>query len=186
MATILYDNKGVVFNNYDLQNKLAWCKKGESMEHGFVREYGETIKYAINPEKSTNAFVPDLISTESQKLADLKTQHSPFFQAKVRYNIDPTFAVVFNVKDRERYENKYPDIDTLYFVDWIPVKAEIGGRIYEAQPHFGIYKASFSDLLTLLEKSQIHQYQQRVNDTKGNAKDSYIFDIRNEIFKRIM
>lgn len=186
MAVTLYDIKGNIFYNNDLQDKLAWCRKGEKMEVGFIREYGRKIGYDINPQKATNEFVPDLISTESNVLADLKTQHSPFFQAQSRFGIDPTYAVVFNVKDRDRYEKHYPDIDIIYFVDWVPIKADIHGKIYQIDPLFGIYKTSFKKLVSLLDRSKVHAYQQRVNDNKGNARDSYVFDIRDRIFERLV
>lgn len=185
MAHKFYDVNGNIFENKNVEDKIAWCRKGEKMEVGFIREYGQQIGYAMNPAKELNAFVPDLISTETQILADLKTQHSPFFQAPARYGIDARFAVVFNVKDRRRYEAKYPDIDIIYYVDWIPVRAEIYANRYEIEPLFGIYKTSFRQLLALLDRSKVHTYGKRIGD-KVNANDSYIFDIRNEIFQKLL
>jgi len=184
--TTLFDVNGSIVSYHDLQDKSRWCRDGETMEQAFVRQNGQTLGYIMNPEKVTNPFVPDLLSTRTNTLTDLKSQHSPFFKAGELYGIDPTFAVVFNVKDRERYQQQYPLIDILYFVDWVPVSADIYGRKYHVAPLKGIYKTSFQNLLTLLNKSRIHTYKQRIGDTKGNAKDSYVIYVRDPIFERLM
>lgn len=184
MAITLYNSEGGIVTYHDLQDKRRWCKDGESLEQSFVRRYPH-LGYIINPEKANDPFVPDLLNTETNIITDLKSQHSPFFKSKVLYDIEPTYAVVFNLKDKERYERHYPSIDILYFIEWIPIRADIYGKVYSVQPHSGIYRTSFKNLLSLLVKSPIHSYQQRVSDTQGNAKDSYVLDIRNEIFERL-
>ena len=184
--TTLFDENGNIVSYHNLQDKSRWCRDGETMEQAFVREYGQVLGYIMNPVKVTNPYAPDLLSTGTNTLTDLKSQHSPFFKAGELYGIDPTYAVVFNVKDRERYEQQYPLIDILYFVDWVPVSADIFGRMYHVAPFRGIFKTSFQSLLTLLNRSRIHTYKQRMGDTKGNAKDSYVIDIRDTIFERLM
>jgi len=184
MAVIQYDKDNNILTYHDLQDKSRWCKEGESQEQSFVRRFSE-LGYDINPEKSKNPYAPDLIKKSTGLLADLKGQHSPFFKAEVLYGIEPTYAVVFNVKDKERYEQLYPNIEIVYYVDWVSVRALIWDKEYKVTPHCGVYRTTFSDLLELLKKSSIHSYQQRINDNKGNARDSYVLDIRNPIFQRL-
>ncbi|WP_343704062.1 hypothetical protein [Chitinophaga sp.] len=183
MCTILYDKDGNELEYHNLQDKLHWCREGESKEQAFVRRY-VSLGYKMNPEKESNEYAPDLIST-TNVLTDLKSQHSPFFKAGERYGIDPNFAVVFNVKDKVRYKKEYPDIDILYYVDWIAVRANIYGKSYEVQPLIGVYRISFQDFLPILDGAPVHEYIQRKGDLRGNAKDSYVLDIRDPAFERL-
>lgn len=186
MAYTLYDKDGQEINHHDLQDKTKWCKDGEKVEQSFVRIHGEVLNISINPEKETNPYSPDLLNLTTGIRGDLKTQNTPFFKSQYLYGIDPTFAVVFNLKDRERYIKLYPDIDIYYWVDWIAVKFSMGSNTTMAQPLYGVWKTSFAELNKYLDKSELHEYQQRKYDTKGNAKSSYVLDIRNPCFNRLV
>src|SRR4051812_29855745 len=111
MAYSLYDKDGLEITHHNLQDKTRWCKDGERVEQSFVRLHGRTLDISINPEKANNPYSPDLLNLISNVRGDLKTQNTPFFKAQDLYAIDPTYAVVFNLKDRERYLKLYPDID---------------------------------------------------------------------------
>jgi hypothetical protein len=102
MAYQMFDinNKELLY--HDLQDKSHWCRDGEQVEEAFVRQFGERLGLIINPEKRTNPYAPDLLNTKNNKIGDLKLQSTPFFKAKSLYNIDPTYAVVFNLKDKLR------------------------------------------------------------------------------------
>lgn len=185
MERTFYDKNGAVLEGkHDLQDKLYWCKEGEEKEHAFVRLFGCYIGYRLNPEKTSDPHVPDLISNLNI-LADLKSQHTPFFKAQELYKMEPTYTVVFNLKDRDRYRSKYPSIDIIFHVDWIAVKALIDGRTYEVSEYKGIYRISFQALDSILNTAPIHYYKQRENDTKGNARASYLIDIRNSDFEKL-
>ncbi len=186
MAYTLYDQNGLEITHHDLQDKTKWCKDGEKVEQSFVRIHGEALGILINPEKENNAYAPDLLHVMDNIRGDLKTQNTPFFQAQRLFGIDPTFVVVFNLKDRTRYQNLYPDIDIYYWVDWIAVKFMMGGREIVAQPLYGVWKTSFKELDNYLETCPLHEYQQRRYDNKGNAKSSFVLDIRNPCFNRLI
>ncbi len=49
----------------------------------------------------------------------------------------------------------------------------------------GIWRISFQKLIGLSKKSPIHEYQQRINDQAGNARDSYVLDLRDSSFEKI-
>lgn len=185
MKKELYDIDGNVIKHHNLQDKTHWCKEGEKLEISFVREYGEKLKYILNPDKTKNECAPDLINTKTNNLADLKVQNTPFFKAKELYGIEPTYAVVFNEKDKDRYENYYPDIEIVYYVNWLVLKAVIKNRIYTTPGFKAIFKAEFPKLRDYLSTLKIHYYKQREFDTKGNAKGSYVLDIRNPVFTQI-
>src|SRR3989344_8017214 len=102
---------------HDTEDKSWWLLHGAQLEERFVEVCCKHLHLsaAINPVKITNPTAPDLVV--NGRLADLKTQNTPFFTA-ARYGLDPRFAVTFNRKDYERYKRFYPDIDIYYWVDW--------------------------------------------------------------------
>ena len=96
----LFDKDGKQVTHHDLQDKGVWCRTGASKEEVFVDLYGQQLDLIINPAKENNPYVPDLKNTKTGRLADLKTQNTPFFQAKSRFDYDPQYVVVFNKKDK--------------------------------------------------------------------------------------
>ncbi|WP_143560431.1 hypothetical protein [Sporosarcina sp. P21c] len=186
----MYDINQKVVTNKDLQNKSAWCAHGESKEKNFVREFGRQLGLKINPEKENNKYAPDLAYVSNNGLADLKTQNTPFFTA-AKYNCNPSFTVTFNRKDADRYRKEEPKIDIYFWVNWIAVRyfRESSNLQYNTdinvEPLNGIWRVSFTDLDTIIGKSPLHQYQQRVNDTQGNAKESYLINLCDPLIQRI-
>lgn len=181
---IQFGKDGKPVSHHDLQDKAVWCKEGFKTEEVFVDLHGKALQIQINPEKETNAYAPDLIEA-SGNLADLKTQNTPFFKSEKLYGIPPRYAVVFNLKDRTRYNSKYPLITVYFWVDWVSVGFQMGNYRKNIEPLIGVWKIempSFNDLLNL---APVHNYQQRISDQKGNAKGSYILDIRNPSFTRV-
>jgi len=169
----------------DLQDKAPWCDDGASREINFIKKYGNDLNLGINPEKDTNVYAIDLINIQTGRLADLKTQNTPFFKSNDLYGIDPTYAVTFNVNDFTRYKSDYPDIDIFFWVDWYAVKF-VGSKTILVQPLQGIWRISFEKIEMLAEKYPIHKYLQRVYDTRGNAKDSYVFNLQDTSFERLV
>lgn len=186
MAYKLFDINNNELLYHDLQDKSRWCKDGEKIEEGFIRQFGEKLGLVINPEKKTNPYAPDLLNTINGKLGDLKLQSTPFFKAKSMYGIDPTYAVVFNLKDKLRYETNYPEIEIYYWVNWIAIKFEMGFSKIQVEPLQGIWEVDFQIFNKYLNETSLHEYQQRVNDQKGNARSSFVCDIRANIFNRLI
>lgn len=182
----LFDFNGKEVSHHDLQDKAKWCVDGEAIENAFVRIYGKQTEYAINPEKLTNKYAPDLISFDGKQIADLKLQSTPFFKAKSFYGIDPTYAVVFNEKDFIRYSENYPSIKIVFWIYWKAVKFMNHQGTIEVKPLKGVFVTSFKEFSTYIKTRPIHNYQQRVDDVKGNAKGSYVCDIRDNVFTRLI
>ena len=185
MTYKLFNREGSEITLRDLQDKGPWCLFGVSKEDAFVEKFGKQFQIVINPEKTTNRYAPDLFNESSKKNGDLKTQNTPFFQAKSRYGIDPQYAVTFNVKDYERYLKQYPSIEIYFWVHWEAIKFSSSSTI-EVEPMEGVWFIPFPDLIKVIKSSPVHTYQQRTNDTKGNARDSYVLDLRNPLFTKII
>ncbi|WP_218970273.1 hypothetical protein [Neobacillus novalis] len=189
----MYDIHGNEVTNYDLQNKGAWCGHGVRKENVFVNKYGWKLGLKINPEKERNIYAPDLSLIEfEQMLSDLKTQNTPFFTAN-KYGYDPQFTVTFNKKDADRYRENYPDIDIYFWVDWVPVRyykkntnPNYPDTDIQVNPMYGVWKVSFKDLDEIIKTSPLHAYQQRVNDTQGNAKHSYLINLLDSKIKKVI
>lgn len=185
MAYRLIGIDGQEINQHDLQDKGVWCQTGASQEEVFVTKYGDRLNLIINPDKETNPYVPDLLNIKNNQLGDLKTQNTPFFQARSRFSYDPQYTVVFNGKDRERYSEMYPNIEIYFAVDWQAVKF-VGSTTIEVEPMKGIWYIPFQKLDMLCNNSPFHSYQQRYSDNKGNAKGSYVLNLLDESFHRVV
>lgn len=172
----------------DTEDRLWWYKYGEIGEKYFVEWVCSDldINCVINPMKEKDPTVPDLLV--DGRLADLKTQKTPFFTA-ARYSksvdgesvqYDPTYTVTFNVKDFERYFKYYRDIDIYFWVKWRDTEYTSPGRYHiKVKPISGVWVVSFMRLRELIYtcKYPIHSYIRRQGKT-GNARDSYLVDLR--------
>lgn len=188
---IMYDINNQAISHGDLQNKGLWCSHGESKEYVFVKNYGQCLNLIINPEKQRNIYAPDLAYSSGNGLADLKTQNTPFFTA-IKYQYDPQYTVTFNRNDAERYRRESPDLDIYFWVDWIAVRyykkstnPRYGDTDITVSPMCGVWKVSFRDLYKIIENSPLHQYQQRLNDNQGNARDSYLINLTDARITRV-
>lgn len=178
MGFSLYNIEGEEVTNKDKQNKAFWYKHGMEKESVFVYRYRRLLGVSINPEKKENPLAPDLLNVRTNKLGDLKTQNTPFFQSRDRFNIDPQYAVTFNIKDRNRYTSRYPDIDIYFAIDWQIVCMKSNYREYHVNPMIGIWCIPFKNLIDILDTTKnVHQYSERKSDTEGNAKSSYVIDL---------
>jgi hypothetical protein len=102
---------------HDTEDRGWWHIHGERKEILFVSMCRDRLKIdaCINPDKERDKTAPDLIV--EGKMAELKTQNTPFFTAK-RYRMDPRFTITFNRKDYERYLNVHPNIIIYVWVEW--------------------------------------------------------------------
>ena len=56
----------------------------------------------------------------------------------------------------------------------------IGRSTFAVAPLAGVWRAPFAQLATLIEQrtAPLHVYQRRQDDLQGNAKESYLVDVR--------
>lgn len=165
---------------HDTEDKNYWVKKYEKKEVLFCTEVCPMLHLsgAINPEKEKDPTRPDIVV--NGRLGDLKYQSTPFYSAGYNYGYDPQYTVTFNVKDYNNYSAHYPDIDLYYWVDYPEAKKQYRGREITINRLEGIFFINFQDLVRSIDekKSPVHAYQRRVHDQQGNAKGSYLLDIR--------
>lgn len=160
------------------EDKPYWCKQGERDERDFVDFVASAhgLAATINPCKRYDRFAPDLLF--EGKLADLKTQRTPFFTAG-RYGLDPQFVVTLNVADVERYQEHSVDFSVLFWVRWDTVRRRFGLREYSVRPLEGIWQTSVREVVARASAGDapLHTYLNRVGDTRGNARASYLLDL---------
>lgn len=176
------------FAKFNTEDKNSWMREGASLEEAFVEEIVPYLDrdIRINPRKKVDPRVIDLVDYTNKRYADLKTQETPFFLVAKKYpqfGYDPQYAVTFNHKDYLNYRERCPDCDIYYSVRWNQTEG-YGVRL---EPMSGVWVAAFRDMRALIESGQValHPYQFRRSD-QINAKDSYVFDLRNPIFTRLL
>lgn len=181
----LFDIYGKEVIHQNLQRKGFLCRSGATMEEVFVKLYGDQLNLVINPQKVSDSYVPNFYNTRNGLLADLKTQNTPFFQAETRFGLDPQYTVVFNGKDRNRYKSEYPDIEIYFAIDWQVVKFK-GKITLEVSPMVGVWFINFGDLDKILDSAPFHKYLQRIDDKRGNVRESYLLNLLNPRFMKVI
>ncbi len=174
----------MILENTTTEDKLAYCIKASDEQEpafvNFINSLGnDLIKMEINPDKVHDPYTHDLI-INGKIPGDLKTQDTPFFKSDILYNVDPQWAITYNHKDYLRYKEKYTNKggNIILFFD-VKRKAQTMFD-HTTQPMRAIFYAKASEIESLIESKTVplHEYQNRVNDTSGNAKSSYVIDVR--------
>lgn len=159
------------------QNKINYCKWGEENEKIFLAEIAPKIgmNVRMNPEKEFNRYAHDFI-LDTRKKADLKAQTAPFFKSST-YGCDPHKTATFNCKDYRRYKELYPNIHVIWWISF-PEEERYGIHV-PAQN--GVWVLRLKDIEKQIEEgAPIHTYKNRINDTRGNAKDSYLIALHDK------
>lgn len=159
---------------HNTEDKQWWLIHGENLEHSFIKLCNERlgIEAQINPVKNSDPTAPDLIV--NGLVSDLKVQNTPFFTSS-RYNLDPRYTITFNRKDYDRYSALYPNIGIYIWLDW----KQLSFRGNTIDHYSGIFFLPFKDVAQLINRpAPEHSYHRRTNDTQGNAKSSFLLDIR--------
>jgi hypothetical protein len=165
---------------HDTEDKGWWVIEGAKQEQLFVAQVCPKLGLAapINPAKRHNRYAPDIVV--DGRVADLKCQQTPFFKARVLYNLDPQYVVTFNRKDYLRYQRLYPSIIIYFWLDWQVREMLIGPTKFVVTPLAGVWRAPLRQIAALIEQGSapLHAYQRRQADRQGNARDSYLMDVR--------
>lgn len=156
------------------EDKAAWCEAGAKAEVEFarrLRKFG--FSGGINIEKDDDPFAHDLFVTVP---SDLKTVRTPLFMARELYGLDPQYTVTFNVKDGQRYAKLYPNILVIFDVKWDVTE----WNDKKVEPMHRTYAGFLSDIRRAIKAAGVQKirYQRRISDTGGNAKESFVFDVR--------
>jgi hypothetical protein len=179
----LADDKRTILSHpeHNTEDKTYWTEKfGPKNEIKFCETICPVIKRngVLNPEKQTTPFVPDLIV--NNKLSDLKYQSTPFYSCGHYYGYNPQFTCVFNDKDIVHYGRKYPELDLYFWIDYPESEKYHKNKQIIIHRLEGIFFINFKDLKQLIttKKSPRHSYLRRMTDRNGNAKSSYLIDVR--------
>ncbi len=164
---------------HDTEDKNWWVRHGERLELEFVERIGSEfdLDVEINPAKSHDTFAPDLIL--DGELADLKVQNTPFFTAG-RRGFDPQHTVTFNRKDLLRYQELYPRLTVVFWIEWTVTSWPHANPTHHVRPMSGVWTTPLDKISGLVEtgRAPLHRYGRRIGDTAGNAQESYLLDLR--------
>lgn len=142
------------------EDKKAWCEYGDQIEVEFVSKMlASKCSVFMNPAKSESKVTHDLFIVMP---SDLKTTRTRFRIAD-RYGILSHSAITLNKKDVDRYADIYPHI-IIFDVKYEDFSCVCYAPIRE------IKKAIRRGV------AKLHTYINRVNDTQGNAKESWVLD----------
>ena len=150
--------------NISNEDKASWCQQGLNWEHDFVANKNfRDISIEMNNDKESNPYTYDM---KGLFPCDLKTIHTPWKYAPRMFGIPSDFAISINHKDLSRYRELYPNIILILDVQYPNYKNTHWANLHLLRQ------------LILNNKAFLHEYKNRINDTNGNAKNSYVFDIR--------
>lgn len=156
----------------DLNDRHSWYDDGRKDEVLFCMLFGHTFGLKINPAKEDDPCVPDLIH-RSGEICELKTRRTPFFTAFNSYMVYPQYAVTINRNDMVRYWQDHRNMPIYFWVQWTQLK----WQNIEVKPMHGLWGIRVEHLAALCTDENLHAYQGRVDDDRGNAKDSYVIDL---------
>jgi hypothetical protein len=145
----------------DPQDKPAWCKAGADAEQrmaGPLLPRGGALM--MNPAKAADPYTHDLFIMLPSDLKTIRTR----FETAHRYGIDPRSAITINVKDVERYTQKSPTIVIVFDVQFEDYRRLCLAPLREIRRAIKLGKA------------KLHEYQNRRDDDRGNAKASWVLD----------
>ena len=86
-----------------------------------------------------------------------------------------------DVKRASEVGSLYPDIDIYFWVNWSQLEYESrAGAKVSIEPLAGVWYSSFQKMADniAIGKYPLHQYLRRKYDVKGNAKASFLVDLR--------
>lgn len=145
------------------EDKQAWCKQAEANETVLAGPLlGGGCAVFMNPAKAENKFTHDVFAVFPADLKQIRTR----FNTADRYGVPAKTAFTLNKKDVDRYTKKYPNIILIFDIDYGDYQTVCYATLHD------IKKAIRSGA------AKLHTYQNRINDTQGNARESYVLDAR--------
>jgi len=148
----------------DTEDKVAWCQYGDQKEMDFLVDMFQTdLSVMRNPAKAKDKYAHDIFLTLPSDIKTIRTE----FRTADRYGFDPSYAFTINQKDVERYQKYHYFVVVLdIFFPWME------SRQIRIAPLDRILHAISTG------KAKLHAYQNRVEDSSGNAKESWVMDSR--------
>lgn len=142
------------------EDKEAWCNLGSKAEVRFAGPNFSGVSVLQNPAKAENKYTHDFYMLMPADIKTIRTR----FNTSDRYGIPSYSAFTLNKKDVDRYKKLYPHIIVIFDIEFADFKTLRYAPLRE------IHRA------IALGKAPLHEYQNRINDSNGNAKESYVMD----------
>ena len=166
------NNQNQGTQKFNTEDKSKWIDWGVAKESTFLwlcEQYNilQGIKKSSGP-----VYLPEFVYED--RYLDLKTVRTPFFLSQQKFNIDPNFAVTLNKQDVLDCTIKYPECQIVFWVNW-KATTNFGVSVKKQQ---GVWFLSYERMEKMISDSPLHKYQNRIHDSNGNAKDSYVLDLR--------
>lgn len=168
------------------EDKQAWCEAYGTDREARWADWARKnldMDVTVNPDKVADKFTFDLLF--NGKPADLKTVRTPFYLAQQMFGLDPQYTVTFNDKDAKRYRELYPDITVIFDVWFDSSTYQRPGEepIFIQPMHLVAYGPLDGDRRSVSRAIvdsgyHRHHYNARAFDTAGNAKSSWLLDVR--------
>jgi len=169
---------------HDTEDKDWWVGAGRRRRRAFVETVALSIglDVELGPDEEDSG-QPDLYAGGVP--SDLHCQTTPFFKAEERYGIPAQFAVTFNRDEYLRYLEGSGGVQLIWWVNWDVTHMTIGRRDYTVPKIAGVWIVPVDEVVETIRsgKAPLHVYRRRVLDMRGNAKESYILDLRE--FRRL-
>ena len=156
----------------DTEDKTWWIGWGNQKEQDFLSLCAREGILPGIAASSGPRFYPEY--TYQSRYLDLKTVETPFFLAQKHYGVDSNFAVSLNKPDVLDCTYKYPKCQLVFWIQWA---SEIKYGV-EVETRHEIRFLPYERMRELVSHAPVHVYQKRIDDNKGNAKESYILDLR--------
>ena len=145
--------------------------------------FGRIDRYAESPDALESFHIGRLAVADEDRepvVVDWRAPVAePFYRANELYGLDPTFTISLNRAPLARYL-QHRDFMMIVWVMW-DANERFG---HSVEAHHSIWMARLSDLLPHLLVAPVHHYGQRVHDTQGNNKESFL--IPTYIMKKVV
>lgn len=165
---------------HDTEDKPWWILAGHQRRVAFVEEVAPTfgLPVEMNPANEDDRSQAELFVDGFP--CDLQCPTTPFFKAEELYGSPIKYAVTWNRADYLRYLDGSGGADLLWWVHWDETQKTIGKNAYSIGFLTGVWRVPYIEIAERIEagKTPLHVYKRRVADARGNAKESYILDLR--------
>lgn len=165
---------------HDTEDKQWWMRAGQMRRVAFAELIAPTLGLPVELNPANDADHTQAELFVGGVPCDLQCPTTPFFKAEELYGIPVKHAVTWNRVDYQRYLDGGGGIDLLWWVHWDETQKVIGRRPYSTAFLTGVWRVPYEAIAERIRsgKTPLHVYKRRVGDKRGNAKESYILDLR--------
>lgn len=165
---------------HDTEDKEWWVRAGLRRREAFVGIVAPSLGLDAthNPAHEEDKAQAELLVQGLP--SDLQCPTTPFFKAEELYGIPLQYAVTWNRVDYQRYLAGIGAFFLIWWVHWDTTQMRIGRRDYSTPRLSGVWRTPYEAIAERIAQHRTprHTYARRVGDRRGNARDSYVLDLR--------